>query len=134
MIDEDLSYSVIGAFFAVQKGMGMGFLENVYTAALEYELRKRGHEVLRELSVSIFYDGCEIARQRLDLVVDGKLIVEVKATRALHEDAKPQLYNYLRATNLEVGLLLHFNSGGGDFYRLELANDKKVRAVIPQSP
>ena len=134
MIDEELTYSVIGAFFAVQKGLGNGFLENVYQSALEYELRKRGHAVTRELPVAIYYDGIEIARQRLDLVVDGRLIVEAKATKLLHNEAKAQLYSYLRATNLEVGLLLHFNGRGGDFYRLELPNSRKDLARGPINP
>lgn len=68
----------------------------------------RGHRVARELSVSVFYKGDAIATQRLDLVVDEKRVLEVKSTSELHKAAIRQLFNYLRATRLEVGLLLHF--------------------------
>jgi GxxExxY protein len=108
LLDERLSHSVIGAFFAVHRTLGFGFLEQVYAPALELELRERGHRVAREAGVVIRYAGVEIAHQRLDMIVDEKLIVEIKATEKLHADATRQLYNYLRATNLEIGLLLHF--------------------------
>jgi GxxExxY protein len=80
----------------------------VYTNALEVELRGRGHDVAREFSVGVQYGGIEVAHQRLDMVVDDKLVVEIKASENLHADATRQLFNYLRATRLEVGLLLHF--------------------------
>jgi GxxExxY protein len=68
----------------------------------------RGHRVARELSVRVMDRGEEIGMQRLDMVVDDVLVVEAKSTHTLHESASRQLYNYLRATNLEVGLLLQF--------------------------
>src|SRR5262245_29448980 len=76
--------------------------------ALERELRTRGHQVAREVSVPVFYKGEELSKERLDMVVDEKLVVEVKATLDLHKSARAQLFNYLKATKLEVGLLLHF--------------------------
>jgi GxxExxY protein len=108
LIQDRLTYSVIGAFFEVYYILGFGFLEHVYIAALIRELRNRGHELGREVSVPVFYKGEEIARQRLDMIVDRKLVVEIKSTRELHEGAVRQLANYLRATTLELGLLLHF--------------------------
>ena len=107
-IHESLTRSVIGAFYDVYNTLGFGFLEHVYVVALERELRARGHSVARELGVTILYKGEELAVQRLDMVVDGVLIVEAKATFDLHPAATRQLLNYLRATRLEVGLLLHF--------------------------
>lgn len=76
--------------------------------ALERELLLREHRVAREISVRVMYKGDELGVQRLDLIVDDKLVVETKATYELHKSATRQLYNYLRATNLELGLLLHF--------------------------
>jgi GxxExxY protein len=108
LIEEELSGSVIGAFFTVHRHLGYGFLEHVYAAALEIELRDRGHDVARQLGVVVRYKHIEIADQRLDMVVDHKLVVEIKSSEKLHRDAPRQLFNYLRATNLEVGLLLHF--------------------------
>lgn len=105
---KDLTHSVIGAFYEVYNNLGFGFLEYIYVRALERELMERRHRVAREVSVPIFYKGMELARQRIDMIVDEKLVVETKATFDLHPGARRQLYNYLRGTNLEVGLVLHF--------------------------
>jgi GxxExxY protein len=107
-IDEAISHSVIGAFFEVYNTLGEGFLEHVYALALEQEIRGRGHRVAREFAAPVPYKGRQLAVQRLDMVVDSRVVVEIKATHELHPSAKRQLFNYLRATNLEVGLLLHF--------------------------
>ena len=95
LIEEELTYSVIGAFFAVHRKLGFGFLEQIHASGLEMELNARGHRVARELEVIIRYDGVPIGRQRLDMVVDDKVIVEIKSPERLHKDAGRQLYNYL---------------------------------------
>lgn len=117
LIDEQLTESVIGAFYEVYNALGFGFLEQVYTTALERELRARGHVVDREVWVPVFYKGDLISRQRIDMVVDERLVVEAKSTQDLHKFAPRQVYNYLRATRLEVGLLVHFGPEPA-FYRL----------------
>ena len=73
-----------------------------------HELRARGHRVSREVSVDVFYKGARIASQRLDMVVDDVLVIENKATELLPPNARRQLVSYLRATRLDVGLVLHF--------------------------
>jgi GxxExxY protein len=108
LAEEKLTRSIIGAFFEVFNKLGSGFLESVYAAALTKVLRARGHRVDREVPVRVWYDGEAIAVQRLDMVVDGKVIVEIKAGELLSITARHQLANYLKATKLEVGLLLHF--------------------------
>ena len=108
LIHERTTHSVIGAFFQVYNALGFGFLEAVYTSALERELRDRGHKVGREVLTPVSYKGELIARQRLDMLVDEKLVVEVKSTYELHGAAPRQVYNYLRGTGLRLGLLLHF--------------------------
>ena len=102
-----ITRAVIGAFFDVYNELGFGFLEHVYVMALEHELRSRGHDVARELAVRVLYKGRELATQRLDMVVDGRVVVEVKSTSTLHPSAARQLYNYLHSTHLRLGLLLH---------------------------
>ena len=108
LIQERLTYSVVGAFFEVYNALGFGFLEHLYVTALERELLARGHRVGREVSVPVFYKGEELGRQRLDMIVDETLVIETKATHDLPKAATRQVYNYLRATRLQVGLLLHF--------------------------
>ena len=133
LIEETLSRSVIGAFFDVYNALGFGFLEHVYVMALERELRARGHGVAREVGVRITYKGQELASQRLDMIVDGRLVVEAKSTYELHRAATRQLYNHLRATSLEVGLLLHFGPEPS-FYRLVNHHDASHLARRPRAP
>ena len=121
LFEERLTYSVIGRFYEVDRVLGFGFREEFYAKALERELRACGHKVERELYVPVYYKGEMLGKQRLDMVVDGKLIVETKATLELHASAKPQLFNYLRATQLEIGLLLHFGPIA-QAYRVECRN------------
>ena len=104
----EVTQSVIGAFFEVYNCLGYGFLENVYAAALETELADRGHSVGREVLVPVVYKGREIARHRLDMVVNGAVIVELKAGPTLPVASVRQVFSYLCATHLRIGLVLHF--------------------------
>ena len=87
LIEERLTHSAIGAFFDVYNTLGFGFLELVYVIALERELTRRGHRVRREVWVPVLYKGEELCKQRLDMVMDEKLIVETKATPDLPKTA-----------------------------------------------
>jgi GxxExxY protein len=113
MGESDLRYSeitrsIIGGFYDVHRGLGFGYLESTYATALEQKLRDKGHDVAREFSVRVMFEGREVGFHRLDMVVDSKVVIEIKSTLLLHPSARRQLHSYLRATNLEVGLLLHF--------------------------
>ncbi len=96
--------------------------------ALERELLAREHNVARELCVRVMYKGHELGVQRLDLIVDDKLVVETKSTSDLHKSATRQLYNYLRATNLELGLLLHFGPKP-NFHRVICRHPDAIRSI-----
>ena len=104
----EFTHSIIGGFFEVYNELGYGLLESVYVAALEFELRTRGHFVEREVWADVFYKSQPVARQRLDMVVDRAVVLEVKASEQLPAFAKRQLLNYLAVTKLELGLVLHF--------------------------
>jgi GxxExxY protein len=121
LLEEALTHAIIGAFYEVYNTLGFGFLEHIYVMAMERELIARGHRVSRELAVLVKYKGAELGCQRLDMVVDGKVVVETKASFKLHEAAARQLFNYLRATRLEVGLLLHFGPSA-HYFRLISSN------------
>jgi GxxExxY protein len=127
LFHERLTHSVIGAFFEVYNTLGFGFLEQVYAGALAAELRQRQHVVDLEVSACVSYKGVEIGWQRLDMVVDGTLVVEIKSTTDLHSAARRQLLNYLCATRLELGLLLHFGPKAR-FYRLISRQSHRGRA------
>jgi GxxExxY protein len=124
LFEERLTHSVIGAFFEVYNTPGFGFLEHIYVMALERELLEREHRVAREVAVRVLYKGHDLAEQRLDMIVDEKLVIEIKSTIDLHKSANRQVYNYLRSTNLEIGLLLHFGPEAR-FYRMIYRNQKK---------
>ena len=85
LLEEPLTHSVIGAFYQVYNAFGSGFLEHVYTMALERELRARGDVVGREVYVPVFDKGEELTRQRIDMLVGETLVVEAKATTTLPE-------------------------------------------------
>ena len=108
LLEAERVHSIVAAFFAVYRYYGFGLNESVYAGALEFELSGRGHQVIRELGVSVSYHGQHVAWQRLDMVVDDAVIVELKATEKLSPAAKPQIISYLRANRFEVGVLLHF--------------------------
>jgi GxxExxY protein len=122
LLEEALTRSVIGCFFDVYNTLKFGLLESLYSRALELELVSRGHQVAREFGVRMSYKGTDLGVQRLDLVVDEKLVVEIKSTQDLHKAAVRQVYNYLRASHLELGLLLHFGPEP-KFYRVYAPSD-----------
>ena len=108
LVDATLTGLIIGAFYEVYNVLGFGFLESVYVAALDRELRSRGLGLGREVAVRVAYKGRDIAWHRIDILVENRVVVETKAGEQIAPVAQLQLHNYLRATGLEVGLLLHF--------------------------
>jgi GxxExxY protein len=136
LLEEKLTHSVIGAFYEVYNTLGAGFLESIYCAAMDRELRARGHRTDREVLIEIAYKGETIGKQRLDMLVDGRLIVEIKSGYELHKSAARQLHNYLKASELEVGLLLHFGPQP-HFFRLIFNRKRSTSphaAVHPSHP
>ena len=121
LLERDSTNAVIGAFFEVYNTLGFGFLENVYTLALERELLARGRAVGREVPIPITYKEEFLTYHRADLIVDEKVVVEVKSTAVLPPFSRRQVINYLRATKLEVALILHFGPEA-KFYRIVSSN------------
>ena len=117
LLEHKTTAAIIGAFYEVYSKLGYGFLEHVYSLALERELVERGHAVSREVIVTVSYKGKPLTTQRLDMVVDNKVVVENKSTSVLPAFARRQTLNYLRASTLEVGLILHFGPTA-KFYRI----------------
>jgi GxxExxY protein len=124
LLEEALTRSVIRTFFNVHQELGFGFREYLYALAMERGLVASGHTVEREVAVMVYFLGEPLSWQTLDMIVDGKLIIETKATERLHPEAKRQLFGYLCSTNLELGLLLHF-SRAPKFYRVICENRLK---------
>ena len=105
-----LAKAVVHAAFAVHSQLGPGLLEGVYEVCLAHELTKRGLRVERQLVLPVLYDGVKIeAGLRLDLLVEEKLIVEIKAVESFHPVHKAQVLTYLKLSNRTLGLLINFN-------------------------
>lgn len=124
LIEEHLTREVIGCFFRVHRKLRSGHLESVYRHALEIEMARSGVPFRTEVPLDVHYDGIRIGHFRADLVVDGRVVVELKASQALVDADLKQLLNYLSCTELEVGLLLHFGLKP-TFRRAILTNDRK---------
>ena len=106
---DELARAVIGAAIEVHRQLGPGFLESLYEEALCIELEQRLVPFERQKEISVLYKGRPIGQQRIDLLVGGSLIVELKAVEALAEIHKAQVISYLKATHLSLGLLINFN-------------------------
>jgi GxxExxY protein len=117
LAEEVLTGKVIECFYRVYDGLEFGYLEAVYRNALAFELRAEGLDVLVETPVEVFYKTVQVGFYRLDLLVQRRVAVEVKATEVLAPTAKRQLLSYLRASSLDVGLLVHFGAEAR-FHRL----------------
>ncbi len=104
----DVTRTITGAFFKVYNTLGYGFNEKVYERALAIELKKAGLKVETQKEITVYYDCDVVGEYVADLLINQAVIVELKAVRQLAEEHEAQLLNYLKATTIEVGLLLNF--------------------------
>ena len=107
-LHSDLSDIIIKCFYTVYSTLGYGFLEKVYENSLCIELRKAGLKVYAQQPIDVYYDNEVVGEYYADIIVDNKIIIELKAIEALKEVHGNQLVNYLKATDIEIGLLLNF--------------------------
>ena len=117
LIHREVSRAILGAFYSVHSELGFGFLEAVYVNALVVLLTRAGIKVERQVPFDIVFHGQTVGTYRADLIVDSRIIVEVKAGRSIIPQHMAQLFNYLRASRLQVGLLLNFGEKA-DFRRV----------------
>ena len=111
MTDNELTYAIRGAAFKVHTALGPGLLESLYQKSLFYELQDSGFDVKREANVPIYYNGHEIGNElKIDLLVEDRIIVELKSVERLTDLHKKQLLTYLRLTGKKLGLLINFNA------------------------
>ena len=111
MTDNQITYQIRGAIYDVYKALGPGLLESVYEEAMVYELQKRGLKVTRQMEVPIHYDGHILKTPlRLDLLVEDRVVVELKSVKELQDVFFKQTRTYLRLLDLKVGILVNFNT------------------------
>jgi len=120
----DVTEKLIGIFFSIHNELGHGFLESVYEQAFAVALAENNIFFQRQLAIPVWFHGRQIGEFRADLVVDGKVLVELKTGRDIDPAWEKQLLNYLRATEIEVDLLFNFGPNA-QFKRYAFENDRK---------
>jgi GxxExxY protein len=114
----DITHKIIGCAMKVHSTLGSGLQEVIYQRALAIEMSKQGLTFVREMEMTIFYDGLDIGTRRVDFFVQDKIMVELKAVSALDDLHIAQAMNYLEAYNLPVGLLINFGSKSMQYKRI----------------
>lgn len=111
MVENELSYKIIGSAIEVHKNLGVGLLESTYESALAYELKKLGFNVKRQIYLPLQYKEMNIENAyKIDLLIEDKVIVEVKSVLEIHPVFNAQLLTYLKLANIKLGLLINFNT------------------------
>jgi GxxExxY protein len=131
MLHEDLTSVIISAYYAVYNSLGYGFLEKVYENALVLELQKRNLQVKQQYPITVYYDGRPVGEYFADLLVNDLVIIELKAAEELIKPYEYQLVNYLKATELEVGLVLNF--GPEPKFKRKIFSNARKTDILPVS-
>jgi GxxExxY protein len=124
MLHQDKTDRIIKAFYKVYNHLGYGFLEKVYHNAFLIELSTAGFEVKSQFPIRVFYHDSQVGDYYADIVVDNCIVIENKATESIREEHEYQLINYLKATDIEVGLLFNFGKKP-EFRRKIFSNSNK---------
>lgn len=129
LLHKDITDKIIKAFYTVYNELGYGFLEKVYQNALLLELIVIGFTCEKQKPIKVYYHEQVVGEYFADIIINGSVIIELKAVETLVEEHEYQLINYLKATNIEVGLLLNFGRKP-QFRRKVFTNDlKKIQSV-----
>jgi GxxExxY protein len=118
LLHEETTGAILACAFDVINELGAGFLESVYEKALYLTLQQKGHEVVAQRPIDVLFRGHLIGSFYADLLVDDRVMVEIKAIRSLAPEHMAQVINYLKATGIEVGLLINFGSSRLEYKRL----------------
>jgi GxxExxY protein len=124
MIHQETTSEIINCFYKVYNTLGFGFLEKVYENALYQELKRQGLYCQKQVPITVLYQGVPVGDYYADIIVEDKIILELKAAETLVEEHELQLINYLKATKIEIGLLLNFGKEP-QIRRKIFTNDKK---------
>ena len=127
----ELTEKIIGVFYDVYNELGHGFLESVYRDSMLIALEQAGLQCNSEASVPVLFRGRDVGQFRADIIVEGLVILELKTAASIDRSHEAQLYNYLRATQIEVGLLLNFGKHP-EFRRVVFSNEEKKIRVHPR--
>jgi GxxExxY protein len=127
---KDTTHKVIGCAMEVHKNLGSGFMEIIYQRALVKELNSANLQFTREAEMPIIYKGENLGSRRVDFFVEGKIMIEIKATSILEMEHYMQIKNYIESAGIEVGLLLNFGGKSLEYKRIENLKLKINKSVI----
>jgi GxxExxY protein len=108
IVERELSYTIVGGALEVHNELGFGFVEPIYSRALQVALTAKGLLVEREYPIDVQFRGVDVGRHRIDMLIEHRVVLEIKSTERLSDVSKRQVRNYLKAMRLELGLILHF--------------------------
>lgn len=129
-IDDSVSERIIGCAFKVHRVLGHGFLEKVYENSLAHELRKAGLNVQQQAGIEVHYDGATVGVYAADLLVEERILVELKAAKGLDDNHMAQCLNYLKATGLKTCLLLNFGTTKVELRRLGMSRGNTTDSAL----
>lgn len=127
LLYEEITNKILAACFEVSTELGSGFLESVYQNALMIALQEKGLTIEREYPLAVSFRGQIVGQFYADILVEGKIILELKAVSALSDIHKAQVINYLKATGIEVGLLINFGNPKLEYRRFDNRFKKEER-------
>ena len=127
-IHSELTKAIIGTFYDVYNELGHGFLESVYENSLSAALRAKGFEVHQQIAIPVWFRGIQVGDFTADLLVNKLILLELKTAAAIDPTHLAQLLNYLKATEIEVGLVLNFGPKP-EFKRVVFGNQRKAEAA-----
>ena len=127
LLHKEITDKVLKTFYQVYNELGFGFLERVYQNAMYFELKSQGFDCQTEKPIKVHYKNMLVGEYRADIVIDNKVILELKASQALVYENELQLINYLKATEMEVGLLLNFGQTPAFKRKVFTNENKKMR-------
>ena len=123
-LHSEITEQIIGTFYEVYNELGHGFLESVYENSLAIALKDKGFDILQQVKIPVHFRGDKVGEFEADILVNGIVILELKAVRSIDSVHIAQLLHYLKATDVEVGLLLNFGLRA-EFKRVVFGNDRK---------
>ncbi len=125
LLHKNITDIILKSYYKVYNNLGYGFLEKVYENALLYELRNQGLDCEKQKPIKVYYEQIQVGEYYADIIVNECIILELKATESIAEEHEFQLINYLKATEIEIGLLLNFGKNP-EFKRKIFTNNKKI--------
>ena len=123
LLHKDTTDIILKSFYKVYNNLGYGFLEKVYENALLYELRNQGLDCEKQKPIKVYYEQIQVGEYYADIIVNECIILELKASESIAEEHEFQLINYLKATEIEIGLLLNF--GKNPEFKRKIFTNKK---------